>query len=149
MNNLSNQTYPNSSKNIIDSIRFYYQLLLMAFGIIGNIISLFIFTRPNLNKKTNTGILFTIICVFNIFIFIEEAFLGPFSKEINIQISLIILKSFNIETFIRYSLTEILPWIQVLICFDRFILVVYPMKAHIMRKKVDLKNLIYFFLTLI
>ena len=149
MNNFSNQTLSNY-KSITQYIRFYCLLVVLSFGMIGNIISLLIFTRPNLNKKTNTGILYTLLCVFNILTLIEEAFLGPSSKELfNIQISFINIKSVNTEIFIRTCLTEILPWIQALICFDRFILVIYPMKAHIMRKPVSLKNHIYNLITIV
>ena len=123
---------------IIDSVCFYYYLVILIFGIIGNLISLLIFTRPKLNKKTNTGLLYTILCVFNFLTFIEEALFGPFSQQLIIKIpyKYIIFNYVDLRTFIWTCLTEILPWIQVIICLDRFILVLYPMKAHVMRKKV-------------
>ena len=149
--NITNQTRHNNTNNyrenidkyrsIIDIIYIYYYIVVVSFGIVGNLISLFIFTRPNLNKKTNTGILYTLLCVFNLLIFFEETFLdGGYSLLLfNYKISFY-FKTINMELIINSILIEILSWIQVLISFDRFILVIYPMKAHIMRKKVSSNN---------
>ena len=131
--------------NIIDKVEIYLTIVIIICGIVGNLISLLIFTRPNLNKKTNTGILYTLLCIFNILIFINEAFLGIYSYDFfhyNFTIVLFTSKIY-LKELITTSLTEILHWIQVLICFDRFILVIYPMKAHVMRKKVFFNNYIY------
>ena len=142
-NNISNQirqnrtiNYNNSQTEITDKVHFYCLIVILIFGSIGNLISIFIFTRPNLNKKTNTGILFTLLCIFNIITFIDEAFLGVYSYELFHFIIWTNPTILSIQFIIKTSLTEILNWIQVLICFDRFIFVIYPMKAHIMRKKV-------------
>ena len=150
--NITNHKRQNKTNNyssivieISNKVRFYCIIVIVTIGIIGNLISLFIFTRPNLNKKTNTGILFTLLCIFNLLTFIEEAFLGSYTNELfNYIISVDQLYT-NIDLIIETSLSEILPWIQVLICFDRFILVIYPMRAHIMRKKVSLNNHIYIY----
>ena len=135
LKNVTHQTRPNfpNIRAIYDKVHFYILIVVIIFGIIGNLISLFIFTRPNLNKKTNTGILYTLLCIFNLLTFIEDVSTIHFLKIFgNIYISL----PCNIEPFLRRSLYQILSWIQVFICFDRFFLVIYPTKAHIMRKKV-------------
>ena len=138
LKNITNHTRPNlpnprDIRAIADKVHFYMLIVVIIFGIIGNLISLFIFTRPNLNKKTNTGILYTLLCIFNLLTFIEDISTTHFFELFgNIYISL----PCNIEPFLRRSLYQILSWIQVLICFDRFFLVIYPTKAHIMRKKV-------------
>jgi len=125
--------YITSIREITDNVKLYIFYVVFTFGIIGNVISLFIFTRPNLNKKTNTGILYTLLCIFNLLTFIEDISTTDFFEIFGkIYISL----PCNIEPFMRRSLYQILSWIQVLICFDRFFLVIYPTKAHIMRKKV-------------
>ena len=69
-NNISNQTLHNKTNYnfnndpiyIIVKVEFYCSIVILSFGSIGNLISLLIFTRPNLNKKTNTGILYSLIC---------------------------------------------------------------------------------------
>ena len=145
-NNISNQTRHNRTNNSINNdsettyifgkVYFYSSIVILIFGMIGNFISLLIFTRPNLNKKTNTGILYTSLCVFNILIFIKNTFLGNYSYYF-FHFILFGQTQIIIDYIISTSLSQILNWIQALICFDRFILVIYPMKAHIMRKKVS------------
>ena len=133
MSDFENEMYIN---NIIVKVELYCTIVILIVGTIGNLISILIFTRPNLNKKTNTGILYTLLCIFNILIFINEAFLDTYSYEFFHYIIVLFTRKINLKELIRASLTEILSWIQVLVCFDRFILVIYPTKAHIMRKKV-------------
>ena len=148
-NNISNQSLQNITINYINSeletyiigkVYFYCIIVIVAFGMIENLISILIFTRPNLNKKTNTVILYTSLCIFNLLTFIEKVFLGEYSFQLFHYIIWNNPTLFSIHFIIQTSLNEILSWIQVLICFDRFILVIYPMKAHIMRKKVSLKK---------
>ena len=144
LKNLTNQTITNHSsftyfnynsiKEITDKVKLYIFYLVFCFGIIGNLISMFIFTRPNLNKKSNAGLLYTILCMFNILTFIEHGFIGTFQQAILVYYSISL--PCRTEFFIRQSLYQILSWIQVLICFDRFFLVIYPTKAYLMRKKV-------------
>lgn len=54
----------NLFKNKINQTEFYLQLVAVPVGVIGNLVSIFIFTRPKLNRKTNTGFLYTILCIF-------------------------------------------------------------------------------------
>ena len=144
--NITNQTRHNNTNNYIDNIDKYISILdnvylyclivIIIFGIVGNLFSFFIFTRPNLNKKTNTGILYTILCIFNILIILEDTFIASNSMRLFNYMIPLYFNKINFEVLIRESLFEILSLIQVLICFDRFVLIIYPMKAHVMRKKV-------------
>ena len=120
-----------SLEKIIYRILYYYRTALIPIGILGNFISLLIFTRPNLNKKTNTGFLYSIICVVNIITIAEDTFVyRPKFFTYNITLPC------NLEVFVRRCLLDSLPWVQVLICFDRFIVTTFPGKAKIMSKKV-------------
>jgi hypothetical protein len=120
-----------SLENIIYSILYYYRTALIPFGILSNFISLLIFIRPNLNKKTNTGFLYSILCVLNMIAIAEDTFVYR-PKFFNYVVEL----PCNLEVFIRKCLLDSLPWIQVLICFDRFLATNFPGKAKIMSKKV-------------
>lgn len=135
---LTNKTYivlqNINNRSIFDKFQQYFLYVIIVVGLIGNLISLFIFTRPNLKKKTNTGLLYTFLCIFNLFTLIEDGFIGIHTIHV-LGYIYINFWCFT-EFFIRQSLKEVLSWIQVLICFDRFILVVFPSKAFIMRKKV-------------
>lgn len=113
----------------------YCLFVVLAIGIIGNLVSLLIFTRQNLNKKTNTGTLYSSLCILNIVTIIEAIFLGSYT---NLLFGYTITYPCYLDVFISRSLYQILSWNQVLICFDRFILVIYPIKASKMQKKVFL-----------
>ena len=45
---------------------------IMLFGIVGNVISLFIFSRPCLNRKTNSGKLYAFLCLLSLIIIVYE-----------------------------------------------------------------------------
>ena len=122
---------------IIYYVRYYFLFALIPIGLLGNFISLLIFTRPNLNKKTNTGFLYSFLCVLNILTITEFAFI---EKQIVFNYS--VKLPCNMEFFVRKSLINSISWIQVLICFDRFLLVIFPLKSKIMSKKVNLCVLI-------
>lgn len=124
--------------NVYYIFQYYFQLTIFSIGLLGNLVSLLIFIRPNLNKKTNTGILYIIICAVNLFYFINSFIDNCRSLfDCNVQLPNEFL------TFIQNSLPDLLTWIQVLISFDRFIMVVFPIKK-ILTKKVFLLILCYF-----
>ena len=118
---------------LIHIIKNYFHAIEIPIGIFGNFISLLIFTRPNLNKKTNTGFLYSVLCVLNIFTLSE---LGFISQPLNFFKYTIRLHC-HLRPFISTSLVYSLSWMQVLISFDRFLLVIFPLKSKFMAKKVD------------
>ena len=129
---------PNSLSNmhkISDLIRYYFLFAVIPIGLLGNFIALLIFTRPNLNKKTNTGFLYSILCVLNILTISEFAFI---EKSIDFLHYSVTLHCF-LNVFIKKSLFCFLSWMQALICFDRFLLVIFPVKSKTMAKKVDFR----------
>ena len=129
-----NQTYQTNQTSLFflsNEIHYNLRVFINIFGIVSNIISLLIFIRPNLNKKTNTGFLYSILCVLNMIAIAEDTFVYR-PKLFNYVVEL----PCNLELFIRKCLLDSLPWIQVLICFDRFIATTFPGKALIMSKKV-------------
>lgn len=121
----------------MDLIRRYIFYATIPIGLIGNSISLFIFTRPNLNKKTNTGFLYSILCVLNLLTISEYAFILH-SHYFNYSVKLYC----HLEFFIGQSLIYSIVWMQVLICFDRFILVIFPAKSKTMAKKVNFRHFV-------
>ena len=56
-----------------NEIGFYLLLVTVPVGLIGNLAAIFIFTRPKLNRNTNTGFLYTILCIFNIIKIVYQA----------------------------------------------------------------------------
>ena len=116
----------------INEIGFYILLITVPVGLFGNLISIFIFTRPRLNRKTNTGFLYTIICIFNLVKILYQAIFKKWDHYLDSSIKI----QFECETLIGNLILQMLSWIQVLIGFDRFIAVFSPIKGvRIMSKK--------------
>ena len=122
-------------------ISTYEAFVTIPLGIIGNLISIFIFTRPILNKKTNTGLLFTILCLLNLIIILYEGYLKwPIFFKLTPKL----------KEIIKRVLEHSLSWIQVLISFDRFITVFFPIKGvRLMNKKSVLFSIILCLIVLI
>ena len=127
--------------SILDKVFYYEEFVTIPLGIIGNLISIYIFTRPSLNKKTNTGRLFTILCIINIILIFYKAifhwtFIYKFISNLKIH--------FNMDKFLKKVLEHSLSWIQALTSFDRFITVFYPVNGtRIMNKKWVLFSIIF------
>ena len=105
--------------------RFYSIVTLIPIGIVGNIISLFIFTRPSFNQKTNTGLLYTLFCAINLITLVYVASFKNVNSftEFNIELPL------SVQELLEYILFQSLSWVQVIISVDRFIAVLYPVKG--------------------
>lgn len=132
--NQTNLTQSNESYSSEKKLVFYFELVAISTGILGNVVSFFIFIRPNLNRKSNTGFLYAILCVLNVLRIVEY----------DLYIYSSVNRSFKsyypcfIENIARKTLNDALTWMQALISFDRFILIVFPHKAYILAKKVFL-----------
>ena len=112
----------------------YFQMATCPIGVIGNLISLLVFIR--LDKKSqsnsNTSFIYCVLCVLNVTITIEANFVRKAGLILVPYIEL----PCQMETFIRMSLFDSITWMQVLITFDRFILVMFPAKVKIISKRV-------------
>ena len=124
----------------INEIGFYLQFVTVPCGVIGNLVSIFIFTRPRLNRKTNTGFLYTILCLLNLIKILYQAIFKRWDDylEYNIKIH------FYGEMIFEYLILQMLSWIEVLVGFDRFIAVFSPTKGvRIMGKKWVLYSIMF------
>lgn len=134
----SNDTnyFQNISDNFWNSQKFvyYFQMATISTGILGNTISFIIFIQPHLNRRSKTGFLYAILSVLNVLRILEYDFY-LYTHTTNFYGSASIYPC-NIEAFVNACLHDALTWMQVLIGFDRFILIMIPKKAFIMTKKV-------------
>ena len=122
-----------------DRILKYLMTTIISIGIIGNLISLLIFTRPFFNCKTNTGKLYTLLCVINLVAFVYVMIVRDPDSIILYNVHW----PFESEHFIEIILLQFMAWIKVLIAFDRFVAVVFPVKGYrIMSKKWVLYSII-------
>jgi hypothetical protein len=134
----ANINFINTLNAISKQFTWYTAIIVIVVGIVGNLISLYIYTRPELNKKTNTGFLYGWLCMLSIyaiciyaFIYLNSQFGGSvfgYSVNLNTPCGMFF---FVIRT--AYYSTS---WMQILISFDRFVCVCYPTKAALMSKKV-------------
>ena len=115
------------------NILYYPILVTLPIGIIGNVFSFFVYTRANLNKKTNTGFLYAFLCIVN-FIFMLYVIL-VFQSTILFGYT-VTLPCGVLNYLLRITFC-LVPWMQVIISFDRFMVVVFPLKQNIMSKKVS------------
>ena len=104
---------------------------IMSFGIVGNLISLFVFSRPCLNQKTKSGRIYALLCCLSLIIIVYNLAGRKLDSFFEFKITL----PRNTQYFIDMILLQFWSWIQVLITFDRFISVYYPIKGVRMMSK--------------
>lgn len=128
--------YINFLNSVANTIYYYPIIIGLPIGIIGDVFSFYIYTRPNLNKKTNTGFLFAFLCLLNICFMLGFVL---FNRSKNL-FGFTFYLSCGINSYIFRLAFCLVPWMQVIISFDRFISVVFPLKKQIMSKKVTTKG---------
>ena len=130
----SNQSdYITYLNNVSNRISYYYLMTTLPLSILGNLISLYIYTRPNLNRKTNTGFLYAWLCIFNLLSILQYAFVTRSNILFNFTINL----PCGVVNFLRRTIFNWLSWMQVYISFDRFMAVHFPTKIRLMSRKVN------------
>ena len=117
-----------------DKLKYYFQMVTISTGIFGNIISFIIFTRPHLIRRNNTGFLYAILSVLNVLTILEYDFY-LYSNYLSFLFKKMMDPCY-VEVFVRACLNDSLVWMQVLVSFDRFILIIFPRKAQILAKRV-------------
>lgn len=124
--------YVNYLNTVSNQIAFYGLWMILPFSVVGNLISLYIYTRPNLNKKTNTGILYGWLSLLNAIAICYYCLV--------FRGSLLIQYTFNFPCGLNNYLVRIVlysvTWMQAVISLDRFIAVFLPTKTAFMSKKV-------------
>jgi hypothetical protein len=122
-----------------DRILFYYIVITVPLSLITKVVSVYIYTRPNLNKKTNTGLLYLIFSILNGIALLVIIFIARSNIILGYQFNFVC----GLADFIRTDVYNFSNWIQVLITFDRYILISYPSKVSIMLKKKFLFSIIF------
>ena len=116
----------------INQTGFYLLLVTIPAGVVGNLAAIFIFSRPRLNRKTNTGFFYTILCILNLVKILYQAIFKRWDHHLEYKIRIYLY----CEMIFEYIILQMLSWIEVLIVFDRFIAVFSPIKGvQIMSKK--------------
>ena len=125
-------SYVTNLNAISNQITYYCLWVIFPTCIVGNLISLYIYSRPSLNKKTNTGFLYRWLCGVNLVTIVWYSFI---SRSVTI-FGYTVTFPCGMDAFIRRSALVAIPWMQVVVCLDRFICVVFPSKMALMKKRV-------------
>ena len=135
---MSNQSIEETAQYIAylntvsNRIFFYVLVTTIPIGLIGNLVSFYIYKRPNLNKKTNTGFLYSYSCIFNLIFVLYYGLVFRSNRLFNYSLNI----PCGINLFLFRFTWCIVPWMQVWISFDRFMVVIFPLKNSLMSKKV-------------
>jgi hypothetical protein len=123
---------------ITKTIDYYFTLFAIPVGIIGNVFTFLIFSRRALNQNTSMGFFNRFLSMSNI---ITLCFIMFFMQSD-------LLFRFNFYTysdstckFIIYTrrlIREASPTLEMLVCVDRFLVVIFPAKFALMRKNVNI-----------
>lgn len=109
----------NSSES--SPLEFYLNLLIAIAGLIANTISIFIFCKKRLNKKTNIGYLHSILCVYNACSLLSSVFIS----DIIVNQSNVFCKLLN---FWRRLIIDLSSFQQLYITCILFLCVKHPKK---------------------
>lgn len=119
-------------KTISNTISFYFMVITAPVGIIGNIVSLYIYTKPALNKKTNVGFLYGWLCILDLISICNYVFITRSSVVFGYSVSM----PCGLDNYTRRTAFNVTSWMQAFISFDRFVAVMFPTKIEFMKKKV-------------
>jgi hypothetical protein len=124
--------YINNLNSVASTVLYYPLLVALPIGVLGNVLSFYIYTRPNLNKKTNTGFLYAWLCLLNLIFMLYFVLVSQSFTLFNYRISL----PCGVANYLLRLTSCFVPWMQVIISFYRFISVIYPLKKLLITKKV-------------
>lgn len=127
---VNDTAYADYLYQLSDDIAFYYLIIAVPPSLLAKLIAIYIYTRPKLYKKTNTGFLYMWLSITNAFVILVFVFVVRSDQIFGYDIQVC-----GLNDFIKMNLYNMSSWIQVLISFDRYILVSYPAKVALMRKR--------------
>lgn len=120
--------------SVSNHISFFYLIVIIPFGLVTNCLSIYIYLRPNLNKNTNTGVLYMCLSVMNIISLLNYALIVRSNTLFGYTVSL----SCGLADYIRRNIFNSTSWVQAFISFDRFVCIFFPTKGKLLSKKITL-----------
>lgn len=122
-------------ENISKQLNIYFSGIIVPIGLVLNLITIFIFIRHRLNTKTNMGIFYASLGVYDSLALLNSTLFIQFLPSLDI--SLPAMSHFACHFFSIYRRTAIQTpsWMLVIITFDRFRSVCYPTKLRFMEKR--------------
>ena len=116
------------------NLQFYFSVTTMPLGIVLNMITLLIFNRDKLNKKTNIGFLYSLLCLYNMIALLNQLIFNIIEYY---HINLIDESDLTCKILSVWSTVIIqLPSFQlVLISIDLYTSISYSQKVNFFKKK--------------
>jgi len=134
--NLTNLTY---------QVIFYSCVLIGAIVLVTNIMNIAVSQRKKMTKKTTMGTYNTYMSVFNIMAFIFAAFLSIFPQSISkVELLTINVLGCKLIPFFARVFSQCVAWSNVLIAFDRIIVIFFSARNTRCINVIILKYHIYF-----
>lgn len=112
---MSNQT----NVSYLYSIQYYSMWTILPTCVVGNLISLFIYSRPILGSSY----ILTVV-------YYSVVYRGNSLFKYTLSLPC------RMDNFIRHTALNSITWMQVIICLDRFVAVLFPSKMAFWSKKV-------------
>ena len=154
MNNDSENNYNQTSSlslifnNFDKKLDFWFLVITIPLGILLNMISIYIYSRPNLNK-TNMGFFYFHLSIWNTLVLIYYLFVMDSKQIFPYDLTTSSNSACKIVTFIRRCLREVPCWIEALITLERYLTICYPNRKRFKFIKSKSNFLIIIFITIL
>ena len=122
---------------LCEDFKYFDEVLMfltVIFGVITNIMCIVVFARPNF-KKTNMGIYYINLSVWNIIYLIFYMLVIDSHNAYNVDIQLLSDIICRVSVFLQNVIRQIPPWIEVYLTFDRYLAVCHPQKLKKIRER--------------
>jgi hypothetical protein len=134
LNNTQNESIFEYLIPLITNIEFYFSIIMNPIGISLNLMCVYIFNKDSLNKKTNLGFLYMVLCLLNILALLNSTIIAclsyfdsdPYAHSL---FSCKLLNLWNVFVFYCPSIQQIIIGIEV------FRLVYFPYSKKFSKKR--------------
>jgi hypothetical protein len=137
----ADQAMINLLNSIYSTMLIYYLVIPMPLGIITNVIAIYIFTRPNLNK-TAMGTYSSFIGCGNILALVFFIFIQNSTLTLGVNLLNTSDPACRMVYLFRRVIREIAPMVETLLTVDRSIEVFFPMKFSFLKKKLVILGIV-------
>lgn len=122
-------------ENISKQLNIYFSVIIVPVGLILNIVTIIVFIRHRMNTKTNMGLFYVSLGVYDSIALLNSILFIQFLPSLDVDLPA--LSHFACHFFSIYRRTAIQTpsWMLVIITLDRFRSVCYPTKFRFMEKR--------------
>jgi hypothetical protein len=129
-----NSTNIPSFSNLQRNINYFFSVTIPVIGIVLNTISLFVFSRPSLNK-TNMGFLYLSQTIVDLTLLVYYVFVVRAPLIFGYSLTSLDEASCKFWQLFRRFILQASSWMCVFITFDRFVYVFYPSGLGFLKRK--------------